>query len=150
MAMKVTEAIICAPGAFMPSRRPASAAGITPVSRVQHMNSISAKLHRARRSGSAHRNTVTGRATSIRTVTTATPPRRISADQGEIDLRAKQDENEQPHDERRGQYKLVEFLRFARLHPEAERFLVAEHDAEHEHRHEAAGLQTARPRNRRQ
>ena len=42
IAMKVTEAIICAPGAFMPSRRPASAAGMTPVSRVQHMNSISA------------------------------------------------------------------------------------------------------------
>ena len=54
MAMKATEAIICAPGAFTPSKRPASAAGITPVSRVQHMNSSSARLHRARRSGSAH------------------------------------------------------------------------------------------------
>ena len=51
IAMKVTEAITCAPGAFMPSSRPASAAGITPVSRVQHMNSISLKLQRARRSG---------------------------------------------------------------------------------------------------
>ena len=103
MAMKVTEAIICAPGAFMPSRRPASAAGMTPVSRVQHMNSISAKLHRARRSGSAHRKTVAGRATSISTVTTATPPSQNIAHQGEIDLRAEQDENEQAHDERRGQ-----------------------------------------------
>ena len=144
MAMKVTEAINCAPGAFMPRSRPASAAGMTPVSRVQHMNSISAKLHRARRSGSAHRKTVTGRATSIRTVTTVTPPRAISADQGEVDLRAKQDENEKAHDERGGQYKFAELLRFASLHPEAERFLVAKHDAEHEHRHEAAGLQATR------
>jgi len=74
MAMKVTEAMICEPGAFMPSSKPASAAGITPVSRVQHMNSISLKLHCARRSGSAQQNTVTGLATSINMVTTATPP----------------------------------------------------------------------------
>src|SRR5260370_22697805 len=58
-AMKVTEAIICAPGAFMPSNKPARAAGMTPVSRVQHMNSISLKLHLARPSGSAHKKTVT-------------------------------------------------------------------------------------------
>ena len=64
--MKVTDAIIGAPGAFMPSSRPASAAGMTPVSRVQHMNSISLKLHRARRSGSAQRKTVAGRATSMK------------------------------------------------------------------------------------
>lgn len=60
MAMKVTDAIISAPGAFRPSNKPASAAGMTPVSRVQHMNSISLKLHW---SGSAHKKTVTGRGT---------------------------------------------------------------------------------------
>src|SRR5258705_6494224 len=76
MAMKVTDAIICAPGALMPTSRPAKAAGMTPVSRVQHMNSISAKLQRARRSGNAHKKTVAGRATSIKMVTTITPPHR--------------------------------------------------------------------------
>ena len=35
----------------------------------------------------------------------------------------------------------VELLRLAFLHPEAEALLVAEHDAEHEHRHEAGGVQ---------
>ena len=62
--MKVTEAIICAPGAFMVSKMPARAAGMTPVSRVQHMNSISLRLQRARRSGRVQANTVIGRATS--------------------------------------------------------------------------------------
>ena len=66
MAMKVIDAISCAPGAFMPTSRPAIAAGMTPVSRVQHMNNISLKVHRARRSGSAHRKTVAGRAISMR------------------------------------------------------------------------------------
>ena len=51
--MKVTDAIIWAPGAFTPTSRPASAAGITPVSRVHDMNNISFKLHFARRSGTA-------------------------------------------------------------------------------------------------
>src|SRR5262249_25671426 len=37
MAMKVTEAIICAPGAFMPSKIPTCAAGITPAPRVHHI-----------------------------------------------------------------------------------------------------------------
>ena len=68
------EAIICAPGAFMPSKMPASAAGMTPVSRVQHMNSISLRLQRARRSGNVHANTVTGRATNMKIATTTTPP----------------------------------------------------------------------------
>ena len=76
MAMKVTDSIICAPGAFIPSNRPASAAGMTPVSRVQHMNSISLKLHCARRSGSAQRKTVTGRATNMKIATTMMPPTR--------------------------------------------------------------------------
>ena len=40
MATNVTEAMISAPGAFIPSSKPASAAGITPVSRVQHMAAI--------------------------------------------------------------------------------------------------------------
>src|SRR6185312_13910144 len=79
MAMNVTEAMICAPGAFMPSRSPASAAGMTPVSRVQHMNSISLKLHFARRSGSAQANTVTGRATNMKISTTMTPPNQYCA-----------------------------------------------------------------------
>ena len=74
--MKVMEAIICATGAFMPSKMPARAAGMTPVSRVQHMNNISLRLHRARRSGSVQANTVTGRATSMKIATTATPPSR--------------------------------------------------------------------------
>ena len=64
------------------------------------------------------------------------------AHQREIDLRAEQNENEQPHDERRGQHIFLELLRFAGLHLEPERLLVSEHDAEHENRHEAAGLQT--------
>ncbi len=50
-AINVTDAIIRLPGAFMPISKPASAAGITPVSLVQHMKSISLKLHLARRSG---------------------------------------------------------------------------------------------------
>ena len=32
---------------------------------------------------------------------------------------------------------LVELLRLAGLHPKTKTFLVTEHDAEHEHRHEA-------------
>ena len=76
MAIKVTEAMISAPGAFMPSSKPASAAGMTPVSRVQHMKSISFRLQRERWSGAAHRNTVSGRATSMKTATTAAPPSR--------------------------------------------------------------------------
>jgi hypothetical protein len=74
--MNVTDAIIVAPGAFMPSKIPASAAGMTPVSRVQHMNSISLRLHRARRSGSAQAKTVTGRATNMKMSTTTIPPTR--------------------------------------------------------------------------
>ena len=53
----------------MPSRSPARAAGITPVSRVQHMNKSSSRLHFARRSGHAHRNTAKGRATSMKIAT---------------------------------------------------------------------------------
>ena len=114
---------------------------MTPVSRVQHMNSISAKLQRARRSGSAHRNTVAGRATSISTVTTAMPPSQywlISAKSTWAPSRMKMN--------RRRMNAVVStnsssFCASPGFHLEAEGFLVAEHDAEHEHRHEAAGLQ---------
>ena len=144
IATKVTEAISCASGAFMPSSRPASAAGITPVSRVQHMNSISLQFPARAAVGQGacehgdrprhqHQHGDDGRASEP-----------VLPHQGEIDLRAEQDEDEDAHDERRGQHELVELLRFARLHAEAERLLVAEHDAEHEHRHEAGGVQAAR------
>ena len=46
----------------MPSSSPASAAGMTPVSRVQHMKRSSCQLHFARWSGQAQTSTVTGRA----------------------------------------------------------------------------------------
>jgi len=72
-AIKVTDVIICASGTLMPSRKPARAAGMTPVSQVQHMNSVSLKLHRARRSGSAHRKTV-GRTITMKIATRTTPP----------------------------------------------------------------------------
>src|SRR6202790_1263260 len=42
MATKVTEAIICAPGALMPSKRPARPAAITRAARVHHINRNSA------------------------------------------------------------------------------------------------------------
>ena len=44
MAMNVIDAIIEAPGAFLPSNILASAAGMTPVFRVQHMNRSSLRL----------------------------------------------------------------------------------------------------------
>lgn len=76
MVIKVIDAIISLPGAFMAESNPASAAGITPVSLVQHIKSISLKLHFARRSGRAQRKTVIGRAMSIKIETTITPPDR--------------------------------------------------------------------------
>ncbi len=71
--MKVTEAMMSAPGAFIPTSMPAKAPGMTPVSRVQHMNSISFRLHLVRRSGKVQANTDTGRATSMKMATTASP-----------------------------------------------------------------------------
>ena len=73
IARKVTEAIISAPGTFIPRRMPASAPGITPVSRVQHMKRSSRRLHFARRSGKAQRKTVIGRAMKMKTRTRRMP-----------------------------------------------------------------------------
>ena len=49
------------------------AAGITPVSRVQHMNSFSFSVQRARRSNAVQTNTVIGRHTNIIISTITTP-----------------------------------------------------------------------------
>ena len=139
--MNVTDAIICAPGAFMPSSSPAKRgrddAGLAGPAHEQYFGKAPARAAIRQRT-QKHRRRPRHQHQDGDDRHAAEP---VSAHQGEIDLGAEQDENEQAHDEGRGQHKFVELLRFARLHPEAERLLVAEHDAEHEYRHEAAGLQ---------
>ena len=120
MAINVTDAIICAPGAFMPSNRPASAAGMTPVSRVQHMNNISLRLHlraAVRQRTQEHRHRPRHQHEDGDHDDAA---RQILTHQTEIDLGAEQDENKQPHDECGGHHIFIELLRLARLHLEAE------------------------------
>ena len=140
--MKVTEAIIWRAGRLdaqqQAGKRGRNDAGLAGPAHEQQSRW---KLQRARRSGQRaeeHRHRPCHQHQDGDDSDAAEP---VSADQGEIDLGAEQDENEQPHDERGGQHIFVELLRLAGLHPEAERFLVAEHDAEHKDRHEAAGLQ---------
>ena len=93
---------ISAPGAFIPTvSRPAPPgyAGLAGPAHEQHLF----RLQRARRSGRAHRNTVTGRAMNIRTPTRASPPLQMYFPiRAKFTWAAEQYKDEHPHDERGG------------------------------------------------
>ena len=78
IARATTDAKTSPFGTPSPASTPTSAAGTTPVSRVQHRKTSSLRDQRSARTGNAHTSTVSGRATSSSVASTARAGSRLS------------------------------------------------------------------------